>query len=54
MPRSTRESARLLFAQAIGQGGYFTAKQAHDAGYGYQHLEYQASSQTGRIGAFSS
>jgi predicted transcriptional regulator of viral defense system len=43
MPRSTRESARLLFAQAIGQGGYFTAKQAHDAGYGYQHLEYHTS-----------
>ena len=43
MPRSTRESARLLFAQAIGQGGYFTAKQAHEAGYGYGHLEYHTS-----------
>jgi predicted transcriptional regulator of viral defense system len=36
-------SARLLFAQAIGQGGYFTAKQAQEAGYGYQHLEYHTS-----------
>jgi predicted transcriptional regulator of viral defense system len=43
MARSTRESARLLFARAIGQGGYFTAKQAREAGYGYGHLEYHTS-----------
>ena len=43
MPRSSRESARVLFAHAIGQGGYFTAKQAHQAGYRYQHLEYHTS-----------
>lgn len=43
MTRSTREAARNLFGIAIGQGGYFTAKQAQEAGYGYPHLEYHVS-----------
>src|SRR3954469_20595918 len=40
MVRSARESARLLAAVANKQGGYFTAKQAIEAGYGYKHLDY--------------
>ena len=44
MSRSTRDSARLLFA--LGQGGYFTAKQAQEAGYGYPHLDYHVSTGT--------
>jgi predicted transcriptional regulator of viral defense system len=40
MRRSNRESARTLFSTAISQGGYFTAKQAREAGYGYPHLDY--------------
>src|SRR3954469_3103911 len=40
MVRSARESARLLAAVANKQGGYFTAKQAIEAGYGYRHLDY--------------
>ncbi len=40
MARSSRESARLLASVANGQGGYFTAKQAKEAGYNYPHLEY--------------
>lgn len=43
MHRSNREAARTLFSTAFGQGGYFTAKQAKEAGYGYQHLEYHIS-----------
>lgn len=43
MSRSTREAARNLFGIALGQGGYFTAKQAQEAGYGYPHLEYHVS-----------
>jgi predicted transcriptional regulator of viral defense system len=27
----------------MGQGGYFTAKQAQEAGYGYRHMEYHTS-----------
>ncbi len=46
MSRSTRDSARLLFAVALGQGGYFTAKQAQEAGYGYPHLDYHVSTGT--------
>jgi predicted transcriptional regulator of viral defense system len=33
----------MLFAVAAGQGGYFTAKQAREAGYGYPHLDYHVS-----------
>ncbi len=40
MQRSSRKSARTLFAKALEQGGYFTAKQAKEAGYGYPHLDY--------------
>jgi predicted transcriptional regulator of viral defense system len=43
MNRSTREAARTLLAQAIEQGGHFTAKQARIAGYDYPHLEYHVS-----------
>jgi predicted transcriptional regulator of viral defense system len=40
MSRSTLESARTLAALAHDQGGYFTAKQARQAGYDYPHLDY--------------
>jgi predicted transcriptional regulator of viral defense system len=40
---SARKTARTLLAKALEQGGYFTAKQAREAGYGYPHLEYHVS-----------
>jgi predicted transcriptional regulator of viral defense system len=40
MRRSAREAAQTLAALAHAQGGYFTAKQAKEAGYGYRHLDY--------------
>lgn len=43
MPHSSRETARSLFAKALEQGGYFTAKQAREAGYDYPHLDYHVS-----------
>ena len=43
MSRSNTASSRALFATALSQGGYFTAKQAREAGYGYQHLDYHVS-----------
>lgn len=43
MTRSTTQAARTLFSTAMEQGGYFTAKQAIQAGYGYPHLEYHES-----------
>ncbi len=43
MKRSTREAARMLLAKAQKQGGYFTAKQAQESGYGYPHLGYHVS-----------
>jgi predicted transcriptional regulator of viral defense system len=43
MSRSTRETARLLAATAADQGGYFTAKQAIEAGYDYPHFDYHVS-----------
>jgi predicted transcriptional regulator of viral defense system len=43
MPHSSRETARNLFAKALEQGGYFTAKQAREAGYDYPHLDYHVS-----------
>jgi predicted transcriptional regulator of viral defense system len=43
MKRSTRKAGRQLFATALEQGGYFTAKQAHQAGYAYSHLDYHVS-----------
>jgi predicted transcriptional regulator of viral defense system len=38
--RDTQESRRALYAVASAQGGYFTAKQAAEAGYDYPHLAY--------------
>ena len=43
MPHSSRTTARALFAKALEQGGYFTAKQATEAGYDYPHLDYHVS-----------
>jgi len=40
MSRSARKSAQILATLAHEQGGYFTAKQAKEAGYGYRHLDY--------------
>jgi predicted transcriptional regulator of viral defense system len=40
MIHSTRKSARTLAALAHDQGGYFTAKQAQEAGYDYPQLVY--------------
>lgn len=40
MARSTREASRALSVIASSQGGYFTTKQAREAGYGYKHLDY--------------
>ncbi len=39
----TREASRALFSVAVEQGGYFTAKQAREAGYDYPHLDYHVS-----------
>jgi hypothetical protein len=44
MKRSTKSAARILFAKALEQGGYFTAKQAQQAGYDYPHLDYHVGS----------
>src|SRR6516162_9642854 len=43
MPHSARKTARTLLAKALEQGGYFTAKQARNAGYDYPHLDYHVS-----------
>lgn len=43
MSGSTREAARLLLSRALEQAGYFTAKQARQVGYNYQHLQYHLS-----------
>jgi predicted transcriptional regulator of viral defense system len=43
MPHSSRDAARSLFSKALEQGGYFTAKQAREAGYDYPHLDYHVS-----------
>ena len=43
MPRSTRVVRNALSVVAHEQGGYFTAKQAIQAGYGYRHLDYHES-----------
>lgn len=44
MPHSSRQTARNLFSKALEQGGYFTAKQAKEAGYDYPHLDYHVTS----------
>ena len=41
--RDTRQAYRTLTAVAGDQGGYFTAKQAREAGYDYPHLKYHLS-----------
>ena len=38
--RSVQQARRALHAVATTQGGYFTAKQASEAGYGNRHLDY--------------
>ena len=38
--RSTQQARRELADVAASQGGYFTAKQAADAGYGKRHVDY--------------
>lgn len=43
MAHPTRDSARMLASLAQEQGGYFTAKQAKDAGYDYPQLVYHVS-----------
>jgi predicted transcriptional regulator of viral defense system len=43
MQHLARKAARTLLAKALEQSGYFTAKQARKAGYGYPHLEYHVS-----------
>jgi predicted transcriptional regulator of viral defense system len=43
MGRSPRDASRQLFTLALDQGGYFTAKQAQEAGYGYAHIDYHVS-----------
>lgn len=40
MARSRKDAALGLAAVAHEQGGYFTTKQAVEAGYGYKHLDY--------------
>jgi len=40
MARSRKDAALALAALAHEQGGYFTTKQAKQAGYGYKHLDY--------------
>ena len=44
MARSSKDAARILFSRALEQGGYFTAKQAREAGYDYPHLDYHVAS----------
>lgn len=38
--RDQKSALRSLTALAVRQGGYFTAKQAEEAGYAYSHLVY--------------
>jgi predicted transcriptional regulator of viral defense system len=40
MARSRKDAALALASLAHEQGGYFTTKQAIQAGYGYKHLDY--------------
>jgi predicted transcriptional regulator of viral defense system len=40
MQRDPRDNARLLYETAAGQGGYFTAAQALEAGYAYSQQHY--------------
>ena len=45
--RDHHKSLRALHAIAVAQGGYFTAKQAAEAGYGYTHLTYHLKADSG-------
>ena len=38
--RDSHESLKALYAVAVTQGGYFTARQAAAVGYDYPHLAY--------------
>ena len=40
--RDVQQARRALYAVATTQGGYFTANQASEAGYGNRHLDYHA------------
>lgn len=40
--RDAQQARRALYAVATTQGGYFTAKQASEVGYGNRHLDYHA------------
>src|SRR2546423_227683 len=40
MTRSRKEATRTLASLAHEQGGYFTTRQAIQAGFGYRHLDY--------------
>lgn len=42
--RDTLQARRALYTLATLQGGYFTAKQAQEAGYRYPHLVYHSQS----------
>ena len=42
--RNGQDAKRTLHALAVTQGGYFTAKQAMEAGYSYPHLAYHLKS----------
>jgi predicted transcriptional regulator of viral defense system len=42
--RNAPKAKRTLYALAVTQGGYFTAKQARQAGYSYSHLAYHLKS----------
>jgi len=41
--RDQKSALRALTAVAASQGGYFTARQAEEAGYAYPHLSYHLS-----------
>ncbi len=42
-PVPHEKQRRRCFSKALEQGGYFTAKQAREAGYDYPHLGYHVS-----------
>ncbi len=41
--RDQKTALRALTAVAVDQGGYFTTRQAREAGYGYPHVSYHLS-----------
>ncbi len=46
MHKDPRTNARKLYEIAVGQGGYFTAAQAREAGYGYRQQHFHVSRTT--------